>query len=277
MTNLRYIFFGGQESPFATIILDKLTKAGMPPLASIRNAKLPLDPDHLKSFGADFFLVAAFGKILKKEILNISPIGLIRPIGPIPVIGVHPSLLPKYRGASPIQSAILNNEKETGTAIFLIDEKVDHGPILITDKLQITADDNYTNLQKKLAELSADLILGSIPKWLRGEIKPTAQNEAEATFTKKFTTEDALIDLQKEDPRKIWLKIRALNPEPGTYAVLKLKNGKDLRLKILKSDFADGRLKIEEVQPDGKKAMRFKDFLNGYGKNLADSDLKNLS
>src|SRR3989344_8285124 len=111
---MRYIFFGGKESQFANIILDKLTKAGMAPIEAVGSAKAPLDPEHLKSLNADFFLVAAFGKILKKDILDIPPKG---------VIGVHPSLLPKYRGASPIQSAILNGEKETGTAIFIIDEK----------------------------------------------------------------------------------------------------------------------------------------------------------
>src|SRR3989344_3233634 len=118
---MKYIFFGGQESDFAQIILDSLKSAGWQPLAEIRDAKKPLDLTYLKSLNADFFLVAAFGKIVKKELIEIPPKG---------VIGVHPSLLPKYRGASPIQSVLLNDEKETGTAIFLIDEKVDHGPII---------------------------------------------------------------------------------------------------------------------------------------------------
>ncbi len=268
---MKYIFFGGQESPFATIILDKLTKAGMAPIEAVRNAKAPLDPEHLKSLGADFFLVAAFGKILKKEILEIPPKG---------VIGVHPSLLPKYRGASPVQSAILNGEKETGTTLFLIDEKVDHGPVIVMDKLAIGSDDTYRTLVEKLAHLSADLILKTIPKWLAGEIKPVVQNEAETTFTKKFISADAEIRLTSLispiSQHEAWLKIRALNPEPGTYSILKLKNGKDLRLKLLKSDFSDNRLKIEEVQPDGKKAMKLKEFLNGYAQNLADADLKSF-
>lgn len=256
---MKYVFFGGQESEFAQIILDRLIKAGKKPIAEIRNSKLPLDEDYLKSLNADFFLVAAFAKILKKEIISIAKKG---------TVGAHPSLLPKYRGASPIQSALLNGEKETGTTLFLIDEKVDHGQILAVNNLQLATSDNYGSLIKKLAELSADLILEAVPKWLNNEIQPQIQNESEATYTKKFITEDALIDFQKENSKKIWLKIRALNPEPGTYAILKLKNSKELRLKILKADFVDNRLKIDEVQPEGKKIMKFKDFLNGYGKNL---------
>src|SRR3989344_4239172 len=119
--NPKCVFFGGQESDFAQIILDGLKSAGWQPLAEIRNAKTSLDMEYLKSLNADFFLVAAFGKILKKELIGIPPRGVVRG---------HPSLLPKYRGASPIQSVLLNDEKETGTAIFLIDEKVDHGPII---------------------------------------------------------------------------------------------------------------------------------------------------
>lgn len=259
---MKYVFFGGQESEFANIILKRLVRADKKPVAAFRNAKLPLDPDYLKSLNVDFFLVAAFAKILKKEIINIPKKG---------VIGVHPSLLPKYRGASPVQSVLLNNEKETGTSLFLIDEKVDNGPIIESGRLQIANSDTYEILIEKLAELSADLILDSVPKWLNNQIKPQIQNEAEATYTRKFITKDALINFQ-EDPRKIWLKVRALNPEPGTYTILKLKNGKDLRLKLLKSDFIDNRLKLEEVQPEGKKAMKVKEFLNGYGKNLTEAD-----
>src|SRR3989338_9649876 len=159
MNSLKYVFFGGQESKFAQIILDGLISSNHPPIATYRNAKENIDLKKLKSFGADFFLVAAFGKILKKELLEIPPKG---------VVGVHPSLLPKYRGASPIQSVILNDEKETGTALFLIDEKVDHGEIVGSRKLKVESEDNYTSLEEKLARLSVELILETIPKWLSG-------------------------------------------------------------------------------------------------------------
>lgn len=267
---MRYVFFGGQESQFAQIILDGLKSAGWPPLAEVRDAKKPLDIPYLKSLGADFFLVAAFGKILKKEILNIRPI-----------IAVHPSLLPKYRGPSPIQSAILNDEKETGVTLFLIDEKVDHGLILSNVQCPMSDVDTYEFLQKKLAELSVPLILETVPKYLSGELKPSVQNESEASYTKKFTAVDAevssiglirplgaisssgLIEL-----RPIWLKIRALNPEPGVFTILKLENGKTLRLKLLEAELRPTGLILKTVQPGGKKPMDYKSFLNGYQKLL---------
>jgi len=252
---MRYVFFGSKDSPFAQIILDGLSKAGFPPAAAFQDAKAPLDADYLKSLKADFFLVASFGKILKKEILGIPPRG---------AIGVHPSLLPKYRGPSPIQSTILNNEKETGVTLFLIDEKVDHGPILANSKLQIADSDTYETLLKKLAKVSIGLILETIPKWLKGEIEPQVQNESQATYTRKFIAEGAKVDLKNEDPKQVWLKIRALNPEPGTFTILKLKSGKELRLKLLEADFDGKKLNLEKVQPEGKKAMSYVAFLNGY-------------
>lgn len=255
---MRYIFFGGQESKFAQIVLDDLTLAGMPPVAAIRDAKAQLDLDYLRSLNADFFLVAAFGKILKKELLEIPPKG---------TIGIHPSLLPKYRGASPIQTVILNGEKETGTAIFLIDEKVDHGAVLGTERLAIESDDTYSTLAEKLAHLSAGLFIKLIPKWLDGSLRPMLQDESEATFTRKFGTPDAEVDLKKDDQKKIHLKILSLNPEPGVFTILKLKNGKTMRLKILEARYENGGLVLQRVQPDGKRAMAYSDFLNGY-KNL---------
>ena len=139
----KFVFFGGSESKFAQIILDRLIAAGWKPLAEFRDAKAPLNPEYLKSLGADFFLVAAFAKILKKDVIEIPARG---------TIGIHPSLLPKYRGPSPIQSAILNDEKETGATLFLIDEKVDHGPILATSNLRLATSDTYEILLEKLAE-----------------------------------------------------------------------------------------------------------------------------
>lgn len=257
---MRFIFFGGGESKFAQIILDKLVEAGLSPIESFRNAKSPLDADYLKSLNADFFLVASFAKILKKEIIEIPSKG---------AIAVHPSLLPKYRGASPVQSAILNNEKETGTTIFLIDEKVDHGAILAMEKIKIENSDNYETMIEKLAGLSADLLIKTLPDWANNKIKPETQNEAEATYTKKFVSEDAYCDLTKDSPEKIWLKIRALNPEPGAFTTLNLINGKSLRLKLLKASFIDKKLQITEVQPEGKKIMAAREFLNGHKKLLS--------
>lgn len=187
----------------------------------------------------DFFIVAAYAKILPKEIIEIPRLG---------TIGVHPSLLPKYRGTTPIQTAILNGEKKTGTTLFLIDAKVDHGAIVSSIKYQVTSNETYESLHDKLAELSADLLIETLPKFVKGEIKPRTQNESEATYTKKFKTEDAHVDLDKDDPIIVERKIRALNPEPGVYT---MEN--DKRIKLLGAELLDGKLKLKKIQVEGKK------------------------
>jgi methionyl-tRNA formyltransferase len=284
---MKYLFFGTPN--FAAIILEKLIEAGFIPQAIVCNpdkaagrkriitsppVKLliiervthnvpvlqseKLDKDfmlHVSSFKPDLFIVAAYSQIIPKEILEIPRLG---------VIGVHPSLLPKYRGASPIQSAILNGDKETGVSLYLMDEKIDHGPILAQQELEIHNTD-YLLLSTKLAELGAELLI----KYIKDKITPLPRNvqqdalqglpqdESQATYTKKFKTEDAYIepaDLEKAEQEggKIALeidrKIRALNPEPGTWT---MKNSK--RMKILEAKLIDGKLKITKIQFEGKK------------------------
>jgi len=265
--NNKFVFFGTPE--FAAIILEKLIQTGMAPALVICNPDRPVgrkkiitappakiiaqkygvniwQPENLeleikeiKNRVFDFFVVAAYSKILPKEILAIPRLS---------TIGIHPSLLPKYRGTTPIQNAILAGEKETGVTLFLTDEKVDHGPILAKRELRMTNDDNYDNLQKRLAALGADLLIETLPKFLAGEIKPQPQDESKATYTKKFRIEDAFIDLNGE-PEIILRKIKALNPEPGVWTI---QNGK--RMKILDAEIKDGKLKLKKIQVEGKKA-----------------------
>lgn len=289
---MKYVFFGSPD--FAAIILEKLAKSGYIPSAVVCNPDEPfgrkkiitspavkqlITHNHwpteifqpqttkellairhkLLAVNADIFLVAAYAKIIPKEIIELPK---------LKTIGLHPSLLPKYRGSSPIQSAILNGEKQTGVSIFLIDEKVDHGPILTEEKLDID-DKNYENLEKILAESGANLFVKIINDYLNNKIKPRIQNENEATYTKKFTTEDGKIDLNKESPLDIVKKIRALNPDPGTFTNLET-NKKTIRLKILEADLdKGGSLNITKVQPEGKNPMTYKEFLNGYKINPA--------
>jgi methionyl-tRNA formyltransferase len=271
--NLKYIFFGTPE--FAAIILEKLIKAGWPPIAVVCNPDRPVgrkkiitspatkilaqkygikiyQPENLE-FGIwnlefkkikneifDFFMVAAYAKIIPKEILEIPRLG---------AIGVHPSLLPKYRGPSPIQSVILNGEDETGVTLFLIDEKVDHGSILAKSEIRNSKSETYESLLKKLAEIGGNLLIETLPKFLKGEITPLPQDETKATYTKKFITEDSYVDLQKDEPILIERKIRALNPEPGVWTI---QNGK--RMKILEAELTpENKLKLKKIQFEGKK------------------------
>jgi len=333
-----FIFFGTPE--FAAIILEKLIKAGFipeavvcnpdqlvgrkkiltpPPVKSLIikneawNIKIKiLQPEKLDSsfiikvscFKPDFFIVSAYGKIIPKEILDIPHLG---------TIGVHPSLLPKLRGPSPIQTAIINGDKKTGASLFMLDEKIDHGPILAKRECELK-NENYEELSKKLAELAADLAIETLPKWLREEIKPAPQNETEATYTKMVKRKDGEINLQQETAEEIDRKIRALNPEPGTYLKCQVSRQrhrfqraslqaggppgaasiKYQVVKILKANLVSdvnkissakeidnfliqeqklylktkkGLLGIETLQPEGKKIMAAKDFINGYLSN----------
>ena len=198
--------------------------------------------------------------ILPKQILEIPAYGSI---------GIHPSLLPKYRGSTPIQTAILNGDEETGVSLFLIDEKMDKGKIIANSKLQIANSDNYESLMRKLAELGADLLIKTLPDFVVGKITPPpaspceawraglSQDESQATYTKKFSNQDAYIepvDLEKAQSEggqiaiEIDRKIRALNSEPGMWTILNNK-----RTKILEAKIIDEKLKITKIQVEGGK------------------------
>jgi len=207
--------------------------------------------EYLKSLNPDLNIVVAYGKIIPKEIIELPKYG---------TINIHPSLLPAYRGPSPVQAAILNGEKETGVTIMQIDEEVDHGPILAQAKYQISPNAYYQQITRELFQTGAELLIKTMPDWLAGKVIPRPQNHSSATFTKKFSWPDGRIDWN-QPAEKIFNQIRALNPEPGTWTTF---NGKIL--KILKASLSKGStLILEEVQPEGKKAMAFEDFLRRIG------------
>ena len=161
--------------------------------------------------------------------------------------GVRPSLLPRHRGATPIQNEILSGDTITGVTLYTMDEKVDHGPILAGKELAIEPNDTYETLSHKLASLSAELLISTIPNYIAGNIKPQVQNETYATYTKKFSAEDARVDLEHDDPLVIERRVRALNPEPGVWTI---QNNK--RMKILEAEMRDGKLKLKKIQMEGK-------------------------
>lgn len=292
---MRFIFFGTPE--FAAIILEKLIAAGFIPETVVCNPDKPvgrkkiiappptkllaqkynisvLQPKvllnsefRIQNLEFDFFVVAAYSQIIPKEILEIPRFG---------TIGVHPSLLPKYRGATPIQTAILNGDEETGTTLYLMDEKMDHGEILATSHLPLATSDNYEILMRKLAELSADLLIKTLPD-IEEKIKSaTIQNESQATYIKKFKTEDAFIkpeDLEEAEndsagspqvAAKIDRKIRALNPEPGAWTYAKALTNRHMRInenkrvKLLEAEIKDGKLKLKKIQIEGKNPTEIK-------------------
>ncbi len=275
---MKYCFFGTPH--FSAAVLERLISGGLPPSLVVTNPDRPVgrkavvtpppvkviaqshgiavvQPEKLedaerqiRSSGCDLAILASYGKIVPKNIIDLFEKG---------IIVVHPSLLPKYRGATPIQSAILSGDRETGTTLILMDEKVDHGPLLSGRKLEMAEGETYTALHDKLAQLSADLLLEVVPKYLSGGIRPKPQDEAAATYTKKFGAEDAYVseaDLAKaqeeggETAAAVWRKIRALNPEPGVWTT---QNGK--RVKLLEAELADGKLKLKKIQKEGGRPV----------------------
>lgn len=250
------------------------------------------DPEtikQIKNLKADLIVVSAYGKMIPKEILDSAPLG---------ALNIHPSLLPKYRGPSPIQYPVLGGDQETGVTIMLIDEQMDHGPILAQKTFKIASGETGETLSAKLAEEGAHLLIETIPLWLDKKISPRPQDESEATYTDLLTKEYGKINWD-DDAEKIERKIRAFHPWPGTYTHYKIKDGVK-SLKIIKAAAASsdeipdarpcgsvfltgdrrlavktskGYLILEELQLEGKKPMKAEEFLRGrpeiVGKILA--------
>lgn len=276
---MKIIFFGTSE--FGAIMLEKMVKAEMTPVLVATTPDMPagrkqeLTPSPVKLIAqsfqipvlqptsytnsaiaklvcqqADLFIVAAYGKILPKRVLNIPKYG---------ALNVHPSLLPKYRGPSPVQAAILNGDEETGVSIMLMDEKIDHGAIVANTKYQILDTKySYTELHTKLAELGAELLIKTTPDWVTGNIKPVPQDDSRASYTKILKKDDGRIDW-KDSAEYIERQVRALNPWPGTFTYWRGKI-----MKILTAHIEEGKLVLDDIQLQGGKPMSFREFLLGH-------------
>ncbi len=192
--------------------------------------------------GADLAVVAAFGKILTKDELKLPKYGCIN---------IHPSLLPKYRGPSPIQQAILNGDKVSGITIIKMDEEIDHGPIIYQERIELSNSDNFDTLSKKMFLRAGEILPQIINDFIQGKIKPKAQNHKEATFCKILTRKSGYFDINNPpSPEILDRMIRAYYLWPGVWT--KWNN------KIVKF-YPEGKIQIE-----GKKVMPLQDFLNGY-------------
>ncbi len=286
-----FAFFGTDE--FSVIVLDELKKAGFlpalivtatdkkmgrgmrltPPPAKLWAEKnnIPfLQPEKLndelhyklKTNDYGLFVVASYGKILPKSILDMPTYG---------VLNVHPSLLPLYRGPSPIESQILDDAKEVGVTIMKMDEEMDHGPVLARQELEFPISNfqfpnkfkiqnskfkipNYTELHDILAHLGGALLAETIPRWLAGDITPREQDNAKATYTKKITKADGLISLG-DASETLWRKFRAFSSWPSVYF---FKDNK--RVKITDAAFENGKFVIKKVIPEGKKEMPYDSY-----------------
>lgn len=288
MFNMRIVFFG--TSSFAVPALDMLKKqswaeivavvstpskpvgrkqeiAPSPVAAEAKRLGLPvLAPEKLKSpewletflkLNPNLVVLASYGKIVPQSTLDIPKYGFIN---------IHPSLLPKYRGASPIEGAILNGDKKTGVTIMKMDAGMDHGPILSQVEIPFSGTERASELEKILSRLGAELLIKTIPSYIHGEIVPQEQEHDKAIFTKLIKREDGFIDL-KMPPEEIYRRYRAYDPWPGIWVELRIKN-KELRIKLLDVELVNGKIKINRLQPEGKKPMAMEEFERGYGKNI---------
>ena len=226
----------------------------------------------------DCMVVVAYGQIIPKELIEISPLG---------AINVHPSLLPGYRGAAPIQRAIMAGETETGVTIMLLDEGMDSGPILLQRKIPIRQTDTLGTLHDKLSELGADLLADAVEKYSDGKIKPVPQDHEKATFAPAITREECLVDWSRS-ARSLANLIRAIDPIPGAYTLWERKIMKMFSPGVEEIDLdgkpgqvieaaphgllvatGDGKgLRIGEVQLAGQRRMKFSEFARGKGRKL---------
>jgi methionyl-tRNA formyltransferase len=229
----------------------------------------------LNQLDPEAIVIAAYGQILPKRVLDIPPYGCIN---------IHPSLLPRYRGAAPIQRAIINGERTTGVTIMLMDEGEDTGDIILQKEVEIFADDTAITLHDKLSQIAADLLLEALAMAKNGPLPHYPQNESEATYAPKLTKEDGLIDWSKS-AIQIRNLVRGTLPWPGAYTYF----GEGKLLKILSCEFIDipmvevppgttyitdekevavktgeGAILLKTVQPANKQQMNTKDFINGY-------------
>lgn len=248
MTKPKIVFYGSDK--YSQIVLNALKKEARFEL--VKNPVL-----------ADVGILASYGKILSPRQISAPRLG---------ILNIHPSLLPKYRGATPVPSAILAGETEIGVTIIKLDEKVDHGPIVSQIKLPAAQNDTSESLLEKAFRAGAKELLAVLPAYLQGKIKLRPQNHSRATFTKKLTRDDGQIDWQKSS-EYLERFIRAMHPWPGAWANVIL-NTKSLkpetkRLKILKAhlkvlSIKSSALCLDEVQLEGKKPVSFKQFQEGY-------------
>lgn len=224
----------------------------------------------------DLIVTSAYGQIIPKQILDCPKYGCIN---------THGSLLPKYRGASPIQSAIMNGETSTGMSIMFMNEKMDEGDILYQRQINIDIHDTSTTLFEKMSELALEMLIEFIPKIFKNDIYPIEQDDALATYAPMLNKDDEQIHFN-DDVLKVYNHIRGLLDNPGCYFIVDNKRYRiekaffeyddntncntfiGIQDDYLRIDCVNGYIKIYDIKPEGKNVMNAKAFYNGVGRNL---------
>lgn len=278
------VFFGTPE--FSVYALEELFEAGITPSVVVTQPDKPagrglsLTPSPVKQYALerdipviqpqklahddpetdilwntewDVFIVAAYGKLIPPAVLALPREG---------ALNIHPSLLPKYRGPSPIESQVLADDKNTGVSIMLLDEEMDHGPLVA--QASVTPEEwplKRRVLEEILAREGGRLLAESLVPYMEHELTPEPQNHSKATFTKKIEKEDGRINLA-DDAYRNYLKFCAYEKWPGTFFFIEKKSTK-LRIKIIEASYKEGVFAPLSVIPEGKREMKYKDFLRG--------------
>lgn len=280
------------ESPIACVVTQ-------PPRPTGRHQKIlkysPIDdwahkrniPKYFKpedlienNIQADLGILASYGLFVPEKVIKLFTHG---------ILVIHPSLLPQFRGSSPVQAAIINNINPTGVSIFKMDEKLDHGPIINKFQEDILIDDTYESLRDRLFKNSANILIETIPPYVMGKIKPKEQNDSIATYAKILSKEDSFIPpkiltavLKGITPKLNWemkfitkCKIKptpvtverffkAMQPWPGIWTKVEISEGMEKRLKINKLHLDKKTIILDEVQLEGKNPVAWKQFTEAY-------------
>ena len=235
--------------------------------------------DTLKAAQPEVILLADYGELLPPALLQLPPGGCVN---------VHPSLLPRYRGASPVQRALMDGEDITGVTLMLMERGLDIGPIIYQQKMEIGDEEDAGSLASKLAVLGGRLLVSRLPAYLSGEITPHPQDENEASYAEPINKRELLIDWSGK-ARTVFNQVRALSPSPGAYTYFRGKRLKVLRAMptagggksppgtiVVQGKFhllvkaGEGALRLETLQPEGKKVMSSDEFLRGYHLELGE-------
>jgi methionyl-tRNA formyltransferase len=239
------------------------------PIIQPEKLRAPEAMEQLRAWNPDLIVVAAFGQILRKDLLDLPHYGCIN---------VHASLLPRWRGAAPINAAILQGDEETGVTIMKMDVGLDTGPMLAQAAIRLTRQDTAGSVTETLSHLGADLLIETLPDYLSGKIQPVPQPEEGMTYAPMLKKEEGRLDFTRP-AEELERRVRAFNPWPGAFmdldgTLLKVHRAHvevgeaDLGQKLIYQDqpgvgAGGGLLILDEVQPAGKKTMSGKSFLTG--------------
>lgn len=293
MEHLKFAFFG--TGPLAESVLAALVRAGFVPTLLVTKPDaasgrhMEITPPHIKVWAEmkhisvyqpeslkelpsdsplheeeyDLFIVASYGKIIPDAILNLATHG---------TLNVHPSLLPLYRGPSPIESVLLDGMMTTGVSIMKLDAEMDHGPILTQAAFMINAETTAGQMEVECGQLGGELLVQVLPHYLDGTLIPKEQDHSKVTVCKKITKDLGEITLTTRAD-EVQRKFRALTPWPGLYFFINHKE-KSIRIKVTKvnltltgTDSLVASDIIESVIPEGRHEISFEDFVRGYLKS----------